>query len=466
MLRALHYLRCVELELEPYNNEFAGIRWKLFLLLLYESATTDPILRTLEPYASGGKIGTQTKRTLRELFPMLYGFLMALAHDYGAEAHRWSREEICGHLARCLVAYWSGYHGAGFSRSTLSARIDEAEQAARALPPQYLAPPRLTDALRRLLNGVETPWLARLVYLSPPCGAPALNMSILAAEKLGKAMREMSAAFESCFGTEAVAWHQPFVLDRLLRSGAMQIATPEQRFPSDIRWTRYAEIALGKSNTYLDINAAFRLVPHRALFQQWRYDAAPYCEQIYLDDLVDIDEDARDGVLNGLHIFLLEQGRLAKALSVLCARGVAPEEFAREARTLVDESGIAAEFVDGVYIHSNPLSPADPVRAALCNYPHELRWSLPKLVARRLAEGQALSRAFAREDAKVVTAVLLRSGVARRFVRAFAAYGKANWALWRNAGPGYTTTTRIYMMIIVPILSLRTLMAKLRHGLN
>jgi hypothetical protein len=463
MLKILRRLRRVEAELGKYGVSAAPVRWKIGLALAYEHFTAPAVLRGLEPCPDGEPLGEPVIHKLLEHFPGLMAYMLLLAHDKAVEHAANSAADVSDHLAQCLIAFWLGVSSpSARSADVLFARVAGARIVADR---EGLAPgPAISilDAAESSLRqqamryGERNMSVSELMYaIDVGPDANNNNLNIVSAFLLGEELRGARDAFLMRFPPENLAWHDEFFLRCLLRSGASQVRTVAQRKLGALDWIGYVELAIGKSNVFCDAGASLRNFANKEFCLGWRYGLSRFCEQIYLDDLMDIGEDCRDGTLSALHLFLLEQGRLALRVREL-RRSRVETHIAGALASALAESGLLAEHSGAVFLQQNPFRPRLRLAASLAPAEHDLRnalcnsnrdWRLPidELIERRIAEARALALHFEANDDRMLMRVMFRCGVPGRLLECFRQHARQNMSKWRRMDPVYATWVSFYI---------------------
>ena len=87
---------------------------------------------------------------------------------------------------------------------------------------------------------------------------------------------------------EMVRWHSAFFWTNILDAASGQILSIRQRQLRDISLDLYLDLAVSKSNSYMDLVYSYRYLIRQSAFWKSHMNSTRYCEQIYLDDLIDL----------------------------------------------------------------------------------------------------------------------------------------------------------------------------------
>jgi hypothetical protein len=477
MLTILKRLRRVEAELGNYGVSASHVRWKIILVLAYEHFTAPAVLRGLQPCPDGAGLGETVVRKLLRHFPGLMAYMLLLAHDKAVETSANSAADVHNHLARCLMAFWMGVAPPGScGASVLRARLANASSIAHSdgleLGPAMSILGAAEFFLRNLASQTADCRLdiTQLMYPADAGNeANDKNLNVVSAFLLGEDLRGVREAFLARFPVECLEWHDEFFLRCLLRSGASQVRTVAQRKVGGLDWRSYVDLAIGKSNVFCDAGASLRNFANKEFCLGWRYGLSRFCEQIYLDDMMDIDEDCRDGTLSSLHLFLLEQGRLALRVRELRAAQASCAEFhsTDALASALDESGLLVEYSGEIFLQRNPFraransaalegsGAEEDLRNALCNSNRDWQLPIDQLIERRIAEANTLVLDFEVRDVRNLMCVMFRCGVPERFLECFRQHVRENMAKWRRMDPVYATWISFYVGSISVVFALR-----------
>lgn len=424
MIGPVREIRELRALLGRHGLKLPDIGWKLTALSLYVGASQGDLERRAR-VVCGLRLTRAESVFFRRCCQRLLALHLLLAHDDDLDGAHVQVDEYGERLAECLVLMWRGlYAGESVDRDErivrradqLSRRSEVARGGFAAMVSRIAARP-----------GPGDEWRAR-------------NIQEAAAFELGRGLAQLRAGLARVVSQDTIAAHDEFLDARLALAAFAQMQSWRQKDITNIRWRDYIAIAIGKSTTYLDIGASIRSYLTPVLFADWRLSAGPFCEQIYLDDLLDFDLDSADGIFAAPHIFLSEQGRIG---DMLCARGA--RDIAGAAAAVAD-AGLLMTSFEGVLIA--PRQPAQDdrdgdsvLRAALCNVPGERTLPIADLAARRMREARALRAAVGGRDAKRASAILLTSGVLARFSRGLGHIVARRWRTWFLISPVYCMST-------------------------
>lgn len=429
MIQAVRELGQLQRRLSDSGLALPKIRWKILAAGLYADSSHGDLVRLAR--ASQVHLTRPESGALRRQARWLWLYSVLLAHDDDLDRDAITADETIERLACCLVLFWRGLYD---GEPDLPARLDARHSRYQAQVGDADTTP-FSTMVRAFATQVPTemPWRAR-------------HLNELGAYELGRGLAVLRAELARVITLSAVSAHDDFLDRTFLTAALAQIASARQKEITDIRWLQYLDIAVGKSTAYLDIGASLRAYLTPELYTTWRLSPGRFCEQIYLDDLMDLDSDARDGIFGAPHVFLAEQARIAER--VLAVRdGDDFQSFKAIAET-VDKAGLMREHFRDVLIfapksragsgHAAHASADDAklfIRTALCNSRAERTMPLNAIAARRRAEGKALIAAVGVRDAKRTRQILFRSGILGRFLTGLREIIVKKWPLWRRMVP-------------------------------
>ena len=222
-----------------------------------------------------------------------------------------------------------------------------------------------------------------------------------------------------------ISWHNNFFWKNILAAGSGQILSRKQRNLSDISLALYIDLAIGKSNAYMNLVYSYRYLPIEAAFREKFISSFQFLQQIYLDDVVDLKDDVVHGILNYFPIFLLEQGRVA---------GVIGEKLGNTHHALIEKSPIASERYHGIFIQQSPYftfhtccsDPETKLRCLLANRKSEVSTPLSELVVRRRSQARAFEKSWLSGRRDTAYRILHESSVVERNMRGFQQFLRQN----------------------------------------
>lgn len=243
-------------------------------------------------------------------------------------------------------------------------------------------------------------------------------------------------------GREAL-WHDGFFWSSFLDAAYGQILSLRQKSHLNISLELYLDLAVSKSNSYMDLVYSYRFLTRRYAFYNNYMNEARYCEQIYLDDLFDLAEDTKVGTLNYFHIFLIEQGRLSDMLQRRYNSYVPdkPQKYEYDHSSL-EMSPLNHERYRGVFIHRNSYVPLNCgcarlgfrcqdctetlLRKTLINAKSERFMPLAELVQRRALQARTFKEKWIRGDRGATRRILLEAHVVERCLAGFREFLREN----------------------------------------
>jgi hypothetical protein len=223
-----------------------------------------------------------------------------------------------------------------------------------------------------------------------------------------------------------------------------------------VGWRDYLELALGKSNAFLDIGICIRDTPDRERFFQSRLQAGRYCEQL-VDDVLDVAADTQEGVLGFLPLRLIEQGQVAEGLLPYLQPSppLIPGLMA-VLPTYLDRTGLLCTHHRGYFVYHNPYIqaerdefgrvPVEPqtyetlLREILVNTPTELVCSLTELAERRARQYHEFCHWWRGRAFKRCLTVLFESRVPLAVTVSFLQFIRSQRKALRVPAPGDALT--------------------------
>jgi hypothetical protein len=405
-----------------------NVRRRLSAWLLWERLLRKPALPP-----PGKQLPLSARRLIENQASLFSGYMVMFAHDDAVDKYNLSTAQIYGQLSRCLAAFLmsipikDGPRTVGALRSTMNQWSDRMREIMLPFPKIAADLPYLFDA-SSMLRGLSdnTPLIIQHLFLKDEHEELCLewlNMTIFSAMEMGLAFSKiLSVIKQHLTDNEAdLQRRNEFLVTILVKCMYAQAHSPEQRDLEMFQYERYIELAYLKSNVLLDMpNYVSDQLDEQRYFAT-RYNSSRCCEQLY-DDLQDFEEDTRDGVLNILHIQIVEQGRLAEKFLAMLEKQPQSLSVVQE---LLSNTIILRSTFDQTFMYSNPYIQAERdeqgnprmisenaeaiLREMWVNAPEELSWTVEALARHRLALYESFKTAWQAQNYPAVLDVVYRS---------------------------------------------------------
>jgi hypothetical protein len=354
-----------------YGYVLPKIKGSLILFMLYEICSRESSLFYIKKGDEFELIPEVLQKKLGMLHTRFVAYHRLLAYDDGVEIYNLTSREIYGQLVRCMTGFIVGLsQGFPINLDDFQLEFKQVSTAIQNIYGDYDKGARQEiflmfengDFLRRILQEKDTLNFQDILYSSGDRDFDDMfNITIVAGLELGKTLRQLYKILLTydIFNEEELRWHREFIMEALVKSGYAQANTAKQRRVNEITWSKYIEISYGKSNSLLEITSCFRSAINKELFFQKTFNEGRFCEQFYLDDLQDFNKDSKKGILGVLHIFLIEQGRLAKQLLPSVRKyEVTSQQLIIVLEEILSITHILDTHYQGVFIYRNSITAA------------------------------------------------------------------------------------------------------------
>ncbi len=331
---------------------------RLRFLLILERATRKP---SRSP--SGKELSLNIRSTFENDASLFGGYMVLFAHDDAVDKYHLTTAQIYDQLSRCLVAIIIGMYFekdlriTRTLRSQLSYWDDRMSKSLSERPDIVSELPHLfsNSSLLNEIGNTNRITIQHLLFQGEEHEALCnewLNMTIVSALEMGKVFQKISKNLQVFLSVDDIGLQQrrEYLLLLLVKSMYAQAHSFEQKDIDSISYERLAELAYIKSTVFMDIRNYISYQTNEQYFFNTRHNSARYCEQIY-DDPQDFVEDTYDGVINIIHMHIIEQGRLAERFLAL------PEKQKLSRQTAYDLLGniqISNGTYNGAYLYQNP----------------------------------------------------------------------------------------------------------------
>ncbi|MCB8977577.1 MAG: hypothetical protein H6657_09165 [Ardenticatenaceae bacterium] len=303
------------------------LRIRMLAYTLFEISTRKFFVYYTDEQGSFTKIPTPLLHRYAKIIPRLWAYLNIISYDEPVESLNLKKSQIYNQLIRCALGLYVGRSGKyKLSYQEFDLIIKKLKDDVRCVFGESHEYREMVGNINHVVISLykET----SLAYdgfiisdfLFKPVSASELsklNYSIIASYGYGWELGQLESFIEKYISpyNEDFEWTKKYISEAFIKAGYSQANTPSQTEIENINWKKYVKIACGKSTYFVDLANCSRSLLSKYSFYQSRLGRGRFCEQFYIDDIRDFRKDNSQGILNFLHIFLLEQGRLAEALT-------------------------------------------------------------------------------------------------------------------------------------------------------
>lgn len=420
-------------------------RYRLIIWLLFETITRKP-----GRPPSGKPFPRKAQSEIEETVALFAGHMVIFAHDDAVDKYDLNTAQIYDQLSRCLAMFLIGLFmdDDTFTGGDL---VHELQKWQGILQEELADFPYIADELPCLLNSkiilngtsLDDKISIRDLLLNDGYDDLCrewLNASIVSALGMGRALRKISELLRQYLDEDKHTQQRRYVffINILVQCMYAQAHSPEQKSWRTIQFNRFIELVFLKSTILIDLYNYVSDQVNEARFFATRHNRSRACDQVF-DDLKDLEEDTRDQVLSILHMFILEQGRLAEKFLLIPNRENITIELIRD---LLGDTKIIRTTYKEPFIYQNPFIQAtrepdgricaesdnaeDILREIWVNSPRELDWPIETLAKQRALLATNFKAAWQAKDEKAILNIIHRSNFPTALMKSFSDFTYQN----------------------------------------
>jgi hypothetical protein len=461
------------------------IRMRNFLL--YER-----IMRKYARPAKGKYLPGSIQKEIEKQASLFIGYMVLFAHDDAIDKYDLGTMRIYEQLSRCLAAYLISTSTDDQPKTIGALRILMGQWSNR-LHILLANEPEIVGELSFLLslsflNEVPDNEIFTIQHLffidnlNSRC-TEWLNMTIVSAMGMGLAFRNISILLREYLSDDAVSLQNrsEFLVKTMIRCMYAQAHSPEQKQLNSLEYEEFIKLLCMKSTLLLDMSNYISDQVNEPRFFSTRYSKSRVCDQIF-DDISDFDDDTYDGIINLIHMRILEQGRLAEMFLEMTR--VEPISISIVQKLLAASKILQIEY-DQTFVYHNPFiraardsagnlrsEPADAeiiLREIWVNAPNELNWQVESLAKHRLALYKSMKIAWQEKDFPTVLNIVFQSNFPAALLKSLHLFVRKNkWVIidnYKKYAIGISGYVAYYsIMIGIKVLQLNVWKKRISHS--
>ncbi|RCJ15479.1 hypothetical protein A6S26_34510 [Nostoc sp. ATCC 43529] len=460
-----------------YGIELSPSYSSIFSYLIAEAITRESSFDLILKKSQHQNLVASIKHDIDKCFSRYCGYQVLLAYDSWVEEYNPTVKEIYEQLFRCLLALLVGIEDDfPIEVKTINLQVNELQNIVKVIfnNEENFKNEMLTYFFN--LGFMKYRFYNRCINLDDFLYKTenlkynaALNITIFASWQMGQTLKRIYniLLYQKVLSKEYVNNHKKTVISFLIESVPGQANSIKQK-DINITWKEYISIACKKSNSFGDAFNCVKFILNLNIFYKQRFNTARFCEQIYLDDIQDFCEDSKYGILNCLHLLLIEQGRAAKRIiKYIGESDMYSQELIDSLKELLGNSLLLETHHNGIFIFKNYIFQAkrdsagklifdenniiNIIKEIFVNSQKDLFTPLNDLIQEKIILYEKFENLWYKKNYKACSDIIYSSSIPEKIIEGFIIFLKENKNIILGSELAISELIYYYLLIFITL---------------